>query len=212
MAAKKTKKGSWFNINTLVILVIFTIAFAYLFYSQTPKIIETYNYNEVEKNYGNEINLYASTSNLPASYFKALAMLECSGKKDFPKRFEKHIYKRLQEVKQGTRKKYEHVSPELLKNATNEAIRNLATSWGPFQIMGYKCIEMNIKIEDLRGPDAVYWGIQWIDKSYGKLLRKQQFKDAFHIHNTGKLYPKNNKPLTHNPEYVNKGLHYMELF
>jgi len=128
------------------------------------------------------------------------------------KRFEKHIYKRLQEVQKGIRLKYEHVTPELLKDANDEALQNLATSWGPFQIMGYKCIEMNIKIEDLRGPDAVYWGIQWIEKSYGQLLRKQDFKNAFHVHNTGKLYPSNNKPLTHNPQYVAKGLHYLELF
>ncbi len=212
MAAKKRNRKSWFSINTISILAVFAIAVMYIVYTQSPKIIESYNQNEVDIHYGKEIDLYASTNHLPAHYLKALAMLECSGRKDFPKRFEKHVYTRLREVKQGKRKKYEHVTPQLLKDADDNALRNLATSWGPFQIMGYKCIEMNIKIEDLRGENAVYWGIQWIEKSYGNLLRSGKFKDAFHIHNTGRLYPKNNKPLTHNPQYVANGLRYMELF
>lgn len=210
--AAKNRSHLWLHTNTIIIIAIFAIAMFFLFYTQTPKIIETYNHYEVEKNYGKDIDLFASTTSLPAAYFKALAMLECSGRKDFPKRFEKHIYFRLKEVQQGKRKKYEHVTTKLLQHADDAALRNLATSWGPFQIMGYKCIEMNIKIEDLRGPDAVFWGVQWIQKSYGQVLRDNKFKDAFHIHNTGRPYPANNKPTTHNPNYVEKGLHYMQLF
>ena len=71
---------------------------------------------------------------------------------------------------------------------------------------------LNIEIADLRGEDAVYWGVKWVSKTYGKLLREGRFQDAFHYHNTGKLYPKNNKPFTYHPNYVENGLKYMAHF
>src|SRR5574344_2952010 len=64
----------------------------------------------VEQNYGRTIDSCAKVLNLPAAYFKALACLECSGRLDMPKRFERHIFKRLKNVRDGQATNYEGVT------------------------------------------------------------------------------------------------------
>lgn len=181
-------------------------------YSQTDTKTSNTAVKRTLDNYGADADSVAKIFNLPANYLKALIVLECSGKKPTGKRFEAKVFQKLKEVKAGKRKRYENIKPKDLKNMSDAALRNLATSWGVFQLMGYKCFGLGIKIEAMRGEKSVYWGAKWINETYGKLLRKQKFKDAFHSHNTGQKYPKNGKPFTHDPEYVNKGLKYMKVF
>jgi hypothetical protein len=78
--------------------------------------------------------------------------------------------------------------------------------------MGYKCILLDLQIRDIRGQDAVRAGIEWIHLTYGDALREKKFQDAFHLHNTGKLFPKSGKPSTFHPDYVDKGLRFMEAY
>ena len=78
--------------------------------------------------------------------------------------------------------------------------------------MGYQCIELDVRVHDIRGEHAVYWGTYWIYKRYGKYLKKKDYTNAFHIHNTGKPIPKNGIHTTHNPNYVNQGMAYMKFF
>lgn len=163
-------------------------------------------------NYSSEVKDVAEEYDLPEEYLLALIVLETSGSKPAGKRYEPGVYRRLVQLKNGERSRYESVRKHHLDNASEEAVRNLATSWGPFQLMGYKCIAMDIHVKDLRGGDAVENGVKWIAEEYGHLLRKKRFKDAFHYHNTGRLFPKVGKPKTHDPQYVNKGLGYMEYF
>ena len=163
-------------------------------------------------NYQFEVKKYAKEFDLPASYLMALIILECSGKKDIKPRFERSVYNRLKNLKKKKRKKFEVLTYKDVKDANNAALKNLASSWGPFQLMGYKCVGLGITIADLRGEKRVYWAIKWIDMEYGDLLRKKRFKDAFHYHNTGHVFPKNNKSKTYDPKYVQKGLKYMKYF
>ena len=104
------------------------------------------------------------------------------------------------------------ITHEMIADASDEALKNLAKSWGPFQLMGYKCLHLDVKVKDLRGDDALDWGAKWIKLEYGHLLRKKRYKDAFHYHNTGKTYPKSGIPKTHDPKYVDNGLKYMAYF
>lgn len=166
----------------------------------------------VEENYGHMIDSCAHLVGLPSAYFKSLACLECSGRTDMPKRFEKHVYKRLKNVREGKLQSYEGVTQSMLKDASDDALKNLATSWGPFQIMGYKCLHLSINVADLRGKDAVYWGIKWVYGEYGHLLKRGRYRDAFHYHNTGRIFPSDGKPTTYNKNYVPQGLEYMRLF
>ena len=163
-------------------------------------------------NYGSDLQRYGKQFQVPPEYLAALCMLECSGRKPAGSRFEKHVYSKLKMVKMGMRKDYEHVQQDNLKDAGDEALQNLARSWGPFQLMGYKCLLYDINISDIRGSQGTYWGVKWIAGAYGKYIQKKDFKSAFHIHNAGIPYPKAGQPKTYDPEYVNKGLKWMDYF
>ena len=102
------------------------------------------NYSKTEDNYGVDVLEYAKKNDLSTEYLKALIVLECSGNKPAGQRFEQSVYKKLKEVQNGTRRRYEFVTRKQIRDCSDDALRNLATSWGPFQIMGYKCIGLPI--------------------------------------------------------------------
>lgn len=146
-----------------------------------------------EVNYGIEVDHYANLYNLPSSYLKALIVLESSGNKPAESRFEKRVFKRILLKYKG--------------RLSVAAIKNLSTSWGPFQLMGYQVNKLNIRIRDIRGTNSVKWGIKWINDTYGNYLREGRFEEAFRIHNTGKPSGR-----TFDPDYVKNGMKYMEYF
>ena len=217
MTRRKKRNQRW----TFVIILLILIAGGVYLYNKfiLPRlkpdrgvVIDSDVIDKTIVNYGGEVSAFASQYKLPASYFLALIVLESSGRQVIPPRFEPHVYDKLKEVKQGKRKSYEHVTPSHIKDATDDALKNLASSWGPFQLMGYKCLLLDIKIKDIRGKDAIFWGIHWINLTYGKELKAGNYKDAFHIHNTGRKYPRHGRPYTHDPNYVQRGLGYMKQF
>jgi hypothetical protein len=165
------------------------------------------NYSKTEDNYGAEILKYAKKNDLSVEYLKALIVLECSGKKPAGQRFEQRVYKKLKEVQNGKRSSYEFVTRRQIRGCSDAALRNLSTSWGPFQIMGYKCIRMGIMIQDLRGDESIRWGIKWINNEYGNLIRNKEYEKCFRLHNTGSVNGK-----THDPNYVSNGLLHFDYF
>lgn len=175
-------------------------------------IINPGGLEQVEINYGKEIEKVAEEFELSAAYLKALCMLESSGRKYIKPRFEEHIYLKLKALKNQEITQFENVTPHMIRDSGDEALRNMAKSWGPFQLMGYKCLYLQIQIADLRGKNAVYWAAKWINETYGDLVRAGEYKHAFHIHNTGKKFPNNGIPFTFHPDYVTNGLKYMEHF
>lgn len=199
------------------IIVLGALAYGYMHYSGYITSIKNAIKNRVSVgdailNYSDDVESAAVVFDLPYPYLMALIQLECGGRKPAGSRFEKHVFKRLKDVRDGNRENYENVTPEHLQDASDAALKNLATSWGPFQLMGYKCILLGVKIKDIRGEEAVYYGAKWIDLAYGKRLRNDQFKDCFHIHNTGRPYPSNGRPTTHDPQYIPRGLAAIEKY
>lgn len=181
----------------------------------TPKPIknnQSIGAEEVIESYSEEIYKEAYLLGLNPEYFMALCMLECGGRRPSPSRFEKHVYRRLINLKAGKRTHYEKVTIETLKDANESAIKNLASSWGPFQIMGYKVVQEGILIKDLRGPAAVKHGMKWIANEYGHLLKKDRYSDAFHYHNTGKVIGRDRRIRTHSKTYVSDGRKWMKYF
>lgn len=162
---------------------------------------------KTEINYGLQVDELAKEFDLPTEFLKALIVLECSGQKKIPSRYEKHVFKRLRMVRDGKKRNYEQIRPKDLRDATDAVLRNLSSSWGPFQLMGYKCIKLNIKVQDLRGEKSLYYAIKWINEEYGDYLRRGMYEEAFRIHNTGK---RNGK--THDPNYVSNGISYIKYF
>ncbi|MEY3010415.1 MAG: hypothetical protein RLZZ314_1057 [Bacteroidota bacterium] len=164
------------------------------------------------ENYSDDVMRAATKHELDYSYLMALLMLECSGKRPAGSRFEPHVFKRLQQVRDGERSNYENVTAQHLNGASDDALKNLATSWGPFQLMGYKCILLDVNIRDIRGNNGVEHAAQWINLTYGNAMRAGNFKDCFHLHNTGQPYPVSGLPRTHDPQYVPRGLAMMKRF
>jgi hypothetical protein len=208
---KKKNKGA----GAFGIILVVIVSAAALFgiwklagCSNTPEM----GFDAAIKNYGSEIKFLAKQFDLDPNFLMALVMLECSGRKDVPARFEPGVYNKLKEVQEHRRASLESITEIDIADANDDAIRNLASSWGPFQLMGYKCLHLGIKIKDLRGNRSLYYGVMWIDKTYGDYVRKGRFEDAFHIHNTGRPVPKSGKYLTYDPKYVPNGMSYMQYF
>lgn len=171
----------------------------------------------VEVHYQEAVNRWSSYYDLPSEYLLSLIILECGGQNPCGKRFEPKRYRQLKNLRDGKRRKFEYLRPSDLKGLTDAEIRKLATSWGPFQIMGYHSIGLSkqgegVSVADLTGPRAIEIGVRWVDQNYGTLLRYGRYKDAFHMHNTGRVYPKIGKPKTHDPNYVSNGLSHMAYF
>ena len=164
------------------------------------------------RNYRDRVDLECRKDQLPPSYFLALATLESSGKKYPKKRFEKKVFNHLKGVRDKKYKSFGSIKRKQLKGLSDGAIENLATSWGPFQLMGYQAFELGVYVNDIRGKESVKYGIKWCNNRYGKYLKKEAYIDCFHIHNTGKPYPKKGKPFTYDPQYINKGMKYMAYF
>ena len=186
-----------------VILILFSLS---LFISSCKKNNKS-AYVNAKENYGEEINRLAIEFDLPYEYLMALIVLECSGANSIEPRFEKHVYKKLKRFRDGDLNRFENLNKESLKGASDEALENLSKSWGPFQLMGYKCLKLGVKINDIRGDNSLYWGVYWINSEYGDYLRKNKLEQAFRIHNTGSP-----TGATHNSRYVRDGLKHIEYF
>ena len=163
-------------------------------------------------NYGAEIEDICDELQLPASYFKALTILESSGEKPAATRYEPHVFQTLKDVKDGKRDRYGRFTTQQMEMLSDNTLKKLSTSWGPLQIMGYHCIPLNITVEQLSGNHAMRFAISWADQTYGKYLKEKDFKNALHIHNTGQPLPKSGIPNTYDPEYINKGMALIEQF
>lgn len=191
------------NMNKIYILLFISL----ITITSCDNIFQKSVYYRTEKNYGKEVDKLAIEFNLPSEYLKALIILECSGKRNVPSRFEKHVFNRLKMLRDGKKNKYGRITQKDISNASNAALKNLASSWGPFQLMGYKCLQLDIKVQDVRGEQSLYWGIKWINEEYGYLIREEKYEEAFRIHNTGKPNGK-----THDSNYVKNGLNYIDYF
>ncbi|WP_291728357.1 hypothetical protein [Bernardetia sp.] len=164
---------------------------------------------KVEQNYGAEIDEICEELEAPSEYFKALVLLECSAKKPAQSRYEPNVFKNLKAVREGKRKKYANLTQKDLKRYSEKELTMLATSWGPLQIMGYHVVREGLTIDDLNGEKGLQIAIQWCIATYGKYLEEGDYKNAFHIHNTGKEHPLFWKAKTYDPLYVDKGLIYI---
>ena len=164
------------------------------------------------KNYKILVDSLSEIFNLPPDYLMAVIMLESSGRKKVPVRYEDGIYQQLKLLQNGKIKNFENLKKSDLKGVKDKTLKAMACSYGPFQIMGYKKYILKIPLDSLTGKNNVFYAIKWINLSYGDMLRKNEFKDAFHFHNTGKRHPDVGGPQTHDPSYVSNGLKYQKYF
>jgi hypothetical protein len=196
-----------------IVLIFGSIYLVLSRYEQdSDNLYSTVVLNRTYRNYAEKVNEKALEYDLPVDYLLALIALECSGKRIVPHRYEPKVYESLKKVQNKEIESYDNVNYKKIKDLSDKELKELASSWGPFQLMGYKSFELKCKITDISGSKAIATGIRWIDITYGNLLRKKKYKDAFHIHNTGRKYPLIGPPRTFHKNYVPQGLKYMESF
>jgi len=164
-------------------------------------------------NYEEVFATIAQEEGVKLEYLLALAVLECGGERPAGSRFEPHIYRKLLKVQSGKRDEFEGITSDDLDGLTDDELRKLATSWGPFQLMGYQSIRLGVEVEELvDGPDAFRLACIWMKKNYGNFLDEEQYRDAFHMHNAGSPFPSNGVAQTHSRDYVPRGMRYMKYF
>ena len=122
------------------------------------------------------------------------------------KRFEAHIYQRLLALKQEGRA-FGSISRKKLLKYSDQELRQFATSYGPTQMMGYHCLQINCSISDLKGPYHLQWAAAWMEANYGSYALRGDWAACFRIHNTGRPNGK-----TYHANYVQKGLQRMNYY
>lgn len=130
-------------------------------------------------------------------------------------RFEAGVYQDLKSLRDngwcivsGKKvKSYSGVKREQIADATEQALRALATSYGLSQIMGWHMINnLKGKISDLRDPSKnLVYTIQLMRIVAGTYLKAKNYEACLRIWNTGRPQGK-----TYDPNYVHNALLVME--
>jgi hypothetical protein len=148
-------------------------------------------------------------SSIPQEFLAALIANE-SGGDPSARRFEKSIYNKFQNVLRGYATSYANLSKGDLGALSDSAIRDLATSWGLTQIMGYHVARRPGGIALLQNPEthlkfALGLLAEFADRF--QLNVTLEFIELFHCWNAGAPY----KP-TCDPRYAERGLARMEIY
>lgn len=112
--------------------------------------------------FGDQIRQAVKGTNIPARFIAGLVANEAGKDKQGnikreATRFEPHVYARLKQVSQNPRSRYGSITHSQLKDATDGALRALATSWEATQMMGYHVLTLGCSLADLRNPDKHFF-------------------------------------------------------
>lgn len=118
-------------------------------------------------------------------------------------RFEPGVFHHLQLVRDGLAKSWSHITTADLAGSTDDALRNLATSYGLTQIMGWHMIhDLAGTIADLRDPEKhLHYAVELLNLTAGRYLRAKDFESVLRIWNSGTPTGR-----TYDPDYVHNAL------
>lgn len=124
-------------------------------------------------------------------------------------RFEPHVFEALKDVRDGARRQYNYITRNELKDASDDAIRALATSYGLTQIMGWHVIRsLKCTVADLRNPEKhLHFAVKLLEITAGKYLAAREYESALRIWNTGRPNGK-----TYHAHYVSNALAVMSVY
>jgi hypothetical protein len=132
-----------------------------------------------------EIERATMGTDIAPAYLAAIVSLESHppGNRS-SERFEPYVYQRLVDLKNDNRA-FGKIKRESLVFMSDAEIRQLATSYGLTQVMGFHCLELGCSIQDLKGPYHLQWAVGYMMRHYGPHARKRDWNACFRIHNTG---------------------------
>lgn len=104
-------------------------------------------------------------------------------------RFEKHVYASLVAVRDGRKSVYSGIKRADIKDASDAALKALATSYGVTQIMGWHCIKnLRCTIADLRNPEKhLFYTVRLLElNGFPKNPTKSEMDGEMRQWNTGR--------------------------
>jgi hypothetical protein len=102
-----------------------------------------------------------------------------------------------------------------LQSLSEEALKELATSWGYTQIMGYHMVGRGGTPRDLRDPERHFRVALELLAGFAEEFQldlRSEFEELFRCWNTGQPYEPPRGPATTDPGYVAKGIRRMALY
>lgn len=158
---------------------------------------------------GPRITAACENSLVPTEFLAGLISVEDASLDPSAKRFEQGVFIKLQRVRDGKLKQSNGIMRSDISGASDAVLRNLATSFGFTQIMGFHVIatfKNKITIDDLRDPDQhLDLSVQFIEKEAPSQLKNKAFDKVLRIHNTGSP-----NGVTFDPNYVRNALGVMQ--
>lgn len=154
-----------------------------------------------------DIDRAAKGTDFSPEYMAALISIESSPPGNpYSERFEPAVYQHLLKLKHDA-VPWGGVSRTKLRKYSDEELKQLATSYGLVQIMGYHCLAMGCTVDELRGDYQLQWAAVYMQAHYAKPARKSDWSTCFRIHNTGRP---DGRP--HRSDYVERGLIRMQYY
>lgn len=151
--------------------------------------------------YHSEIERATTGTPIPPAYMAAIISLESHPPGNrHSERFEPWVYDRLKELKE-TGRAFGTVPRFRVQTISDSEVRQLATSYGLTQIMGYHCLDLGCSPDDLQSDFHLQWAVVYMMRHYGDRAKNKDWGSCFRIHNTGHA-----KGTTGRRDYVERGL------
>ena len=202
----KKSGGCWLTISVKSAGLALVAALTLLL-TACPKNSEDALMLEIYRKWDAEIQKAVAGTDVSPAYLAALITLESSppGNRNSI-RFEKHVYKRLLELKHDNRA-YGGLSRTAVSAYSDQTLKQLATSYGLIQIMGYHCLKLGCRVEELKGDYQLQWAAAYMQFHYGTRAKQKAWEECFRIHNTGRPDGR-----TGRRDYVERGLTRMRYY
>ena len=156
---KKNKIRKWFIAAILLIVLTFVVQKLYNRYIYTHSDANLTAVERTWLNYSEDVKEVSTELNLPTNYLLALIALECTGRKEVPSRYESHIFNKLIKVRDGDIESFEGIVQGDIINSNDDALKNLASSWGAFSTHGLSVFASGYKDKGTSGQQiSISWG------------------------------------------------------
>lgn len=167
----------------------------------------------VYNKYGSLIEEAADRYGIPPEWLAGMTGMENPNCYEWPdrraKRFEAGVFRKLKYVRNTKGSVYAKKIPhDMLKGLSDEALVNLATSWGQMQIMGYYILTIfeGSSVAELRDPRRGYLfagEMMTEDPQLRAYLRAKKYDQVCHIWNSGRIWDGTTKGIkTYTPYYM----------
>jgi len=166
---------------------------------------------KIQQRLGAEITRACTGTLVPDEFLAGLIGIENARLDPNASRFEAGTYLNLKKLRNPIifwRKSWNGITQADLKGASDEALINLATSFGYTQIMGWWSIHLKCTVADIRDPQKhLGIAVRLLHRVAGRQLKDQTFGPVFRIWNTGQPNGK-----TYDPDYVANGVAVMRAY